>query len=71
MLVNNSVLGVGELGQVGELIHSGRRLDLFASLPPHQVRFLLDKLGVDMDMYGYEYDETTLMATCGNVDKCC
>ena len=49
----------------------GKRLDRFGNCTDSQMEFLSKRLRVDLDMFGYTFDEDTFVAKCGYGDKCC
>ena len=58
-------------GRPSTMLTSGRYLDLFSTLKKDQMQFLHKRFQVDLDMFGYSFDNKTLIAKCGYGKKCC
>lgn len=49
-----------------------KTLEEFRSVPPRHLNFLRTAYAVDMEMFGYTWNSTTMEAVCGNGgDMCC
>ena len=53
------------------LSSSGKKLNIFKNLTVEQMQFMHDRLQPDLDMFGYTFDETNLLAKCGYENKDC
>ena len=54
------------------LLESGKHIGIFSNLTQEQKLYMHDRLKPDLDMFGYEFDETNLQAKCVYKDKeCC
>ena len=53
------------------MLGDGKHLELFRNLTSSQLKFLNERLQPDLDMFGYSFDENTLVAKCGYGEDCC
>ena len=57
--------------QKNALLSSGKYLKDFTNCTRSQMEFLKWRLDVDLEMFGYSFDENTMVAKCGFKDGCC
>ena len=58
-------------GSTSDMLGNGKLLNIFKNLPNEQMKFLHKRLDVDLEMFGYTFDEYSAVGKCGNVEKCC